>query len=176
MKTCQNCGFEMPDSAKFCGKCKMPFAEIAPTPGQYPPPEQQQYAPPPPQRICQNCGAELPDNYKICGQCGTAYGVTPPPIATSPKRICQNCGTEVPDNYKICGKCGTPFTAASPPQPIYHQPIPPQSFYQEYAPLPIDPSQQQKKKGVPEVIKKLCWDYTLPGVIVNTIKPKKDEQ
>jgi len=65
MKTCRNCGYDMPDTAKFCGKCKMSFAV-------------------PQKKICQNCGSEIPDNYRVCGKCGTAYGVMPTPQYAAP--------------------------------------------------------------------------------------------
>jgi ribosomal protein L40E len=95
MIKCQNCGAEIPDNAKFCGKCGT--ASI------------------PNKNICKTCGAELPVNAKFCGKCGTPLNVTTSGgTASVPNiNICKNCGAEMPASVKFCGKCGAPISSTS---------------------------------------------------------------
>ena len=58
---CSKCGFENPDSARFCIECAAPFA-----------------------RKCPSCGAENPARAKFCAQCSTAIE---PPKSASPSPL-----------------------------------------------------------------------------------------
>jgi hypothetical protein len=57
MKYCQNCGFEMPETAKFCGKCKTAFT--APAQSDAP-----QATPPPTQQAAQQPAPSIPVAYQ----------------------------------------------------------------------------------------------------------------
>jgi len=87
MIKCQNCGAEMPDNAKFCGKCGTAYI--------------------PNKNICKTCGAELLANAKFCGKCGTAFS------GNLNINICKSCGAQMPANVKFCGKCGTPISSTN---------------------------------------------------------------
>ena len=52
-KVCSNCGAQIQDGVKFCGKCgqKVPVETSEP-------------------KVCPNCGAPIQDGVKFCGKCG----------------------------------------------------------------------------------------------------------
>ena len=52
-KICPNCGHELNETAKFCGKCGIKISEIIET-----------------KLFCSNCGNELSENAKFCPRCG----------------------------------------------------------------------------------------------------------
>ena len=53
---CPKCGMEMPDNAKFCGKCGHKLEQKA---------------------FCMNCGTELIPGMAFCAACGTKVGAAP---------------------------------------------------------------------------------------------------
>jgi RNA polymerase subunit RPABC4/transcription elongation factor Spt4 len=113
---CRNCGTQLNDGAKFCGKCGTAIVSAAPPVGnaQPAPPVQTQAAPPTP---------PVPET----------PAVTPAPPAPQ-SNLCASCGTELKEDWKICPSCGTVCGAAAPPQ---YQPPPPkyqqQPLYQAKA-------------------------------------------
>ena len=50
---CASCGFDNPDTVKFCGECGAPF-----------------------EAACPDCGATNPARFKFCGECGAALAAT----------------------------------------------------------------------------------------------------
>ena len=79
-KVCSNCGAQIQDGTKFCGKCgqKVPVETSEP-------------------KVCPNCGATLQDGVKFCGKCGQKIQVeqttappqtqnyAPPPVSVAPR-------------------------------------------------------------------------------------------
>ncbi|MDR1061479.1 MAG: zinc ribbon domain-containing protein [Clostridiales bacterium] len=62
MKTCANCGTEIPIAAPFCSNCGAQAAEVAPAPAA---PEKAQ-----PEKFCVNCGNRLEPGAAFCLSCG----------------------------------------------------------------------------------------------------------
>ncbi|MEM0090763.1 MAG: SPFH domain-containing protein [Nitrososphaerota archaeon] len=77
MVLCPKCGFQNPQTAKFCGNCGAPLQVVGPS--------------------CPKCGMTNPAGAKFCMNCGS-------PLQTSSK--CQKCGSEVQPGMKFCPNCG----------------------------------------------------------------------
>ncbi len=75
--TCQKCGTENSEGAKFCSGCgnKVATAKIE----------------------CYSCKALVDDNMKFCPNCGSSML----------KKTCTNCHTENLPGTKFCSECGT---------------------------------------------------------------------
>ena len=81
MVICPKCGFQNPQTSKFCNNCgttMQPAAQAATV-------------------KCPKCGTENPTTAKFCVNCGNA-------MQTTVK--CPKCGTEVPAGTKFCPNCG----------------------------------------------------------------------
>ncbi|MCS7135770.1 MAG: SPFH domain-containing protein [Nitrososphaerota archaeon] len=77
MVLCPKCGFQNPQTAKFCGNCGVPLQVAGPS--------------------CPKCGTANPTGAKFCMNCGS-------PLQTSNK--CNRCGSEVQPGMKFCPNCG----------------------------------------------------------------------
>ena len=76
---CQECGTDIPLSAKFCPMCghqQLVFSQ------------------------CSHCGKNLTPNARFCSRCGHPTEEKPKPI------ICSKCGTENLAGAKFCNQCG----------------------------------------------------------------------
>jgi len=74
---CPKCGFQNPQTAKFCNSCGAPMQVGAIT--------------------CPKCQASNPAGTKFCGNCGN-------PLQATTK--CPKCNTEVQTGTKFCPNCG----------------------------------------------------------------------
>ncbi len=83
MVLCPKCGFQNPQTSKFCNNCGATL--------QAPPP------PAPAGVACPKCGTSNPANAKFCINCGNPMQVT---------SKCPQCGTEVQLGTKFCSNCG----------------------------------------------------------------------
>jgi RNA polymerase subunit RPABC4/transcription elongation factor Spt4 len=83
---CRNCGTQLNDGAKFCGKCGTAIVSAAPPVGSTQPAVPPPAPPPPPPKLCTSCGTELKEDWKICPSCGTVCGaaVQPEPETAAP--------------------------------------------------------------------------------------------
>jgi len=77
MVLCPKCGFQNPQTAKFCNSCGAPMQVGAIT--------------------CPKCQASNPAGTKFCGSCGN-------PLQATTK--CPKCKTEVQTGTKFCPNCG----------------------------------------------------------------------
>ena len=81
MVLCPKCGFQNPQTSKFCNNCgttMQPAAQAATV-------------------KCPKCGTENPTTAKFCVNCGNAMQATVK---------CSKCETEVPAGTKFCSNCG----------------------------------------------------------------------
>lgn len=92
-KICKNCGNELKDSAKFCGKCGEKAEEAI---------QEQPILIKSTNSICKNCGNELLNETLFCDKCGTRIEETIKELK------CRNCGNDLRENALFCDKCGTP--------------------------------------------------------------------
>jgi predicted RNA-binding Zn-ribbon protein involved in translation (DUF1610 family) len=83
MVICPKCGFQNPQTSKFCNNCGTTMQPAA----------QAQAA----AVKCPKCGTENPTTAKFCVNCGNA-------MQTTVK--CPKCATEVPAGTKFCPNCG----------------------------------------------------------------------
>jgi membrane protease subunit (stomatin/prohibitin family) len=83
MVICPKCGFQNPQTSKFCNNCGTTMQPAA----------QAQAA----TVKCPKCGTENPTTAKFCVNCGNA-------MQTTVK--CPKCATEVPAGTKFCPNCG----------------------------------------------------------------------
>ena len=81
-RECDNCGNELRDTAKFCGKCGNKNEEIV----------KNEVC----ETICRRCGSELKDNAKFCSECGNGIE----------EKTCNKCGNELSSDEKFCHVCG----------------------------------------------------------------------
>ncbi|MEM2321207.1 MAG: SPFH domain-containing protein [Candidatus Bathyarchaeia archaeon] len=77
MVLCPKCGFQNPQTAKFCSNCGTPLQAVGVT--------------------CPKCGAANPAGAKFCINCGS-------PLQASNK--CPKCGSDVQLGAKFCQNCG----------------------------------------------------------------------
>jgi membrane protease subunit (stomatin/prohibitin family) len=80
MVLCPKCGFQNPQTAKFCNNCGAPMQ--APAQGTI---------------TCPKCGNSNVAGAKFCANCGA-------PLQATVK--CPKCGTEAPAGTKFCSNCG----------------------------------------------------------------------
>jgi membrane protease subunit (stomatin/prohibitin family) len=78
MVLCPKCGFQNPQTTKFCGNCGAPMQ----APGGVP---------------CPKCGTSNAAGAKFCSNCGN-------PLQATLK--CPKCSTEIPAGAKFCPNCG----------------------------------------------------------------------
>ena len=83
MVICPKCGFQNPQTSKFCNNCGTTMQPAA----------QAQAA----TVKCPKCGTENPTTAKFCVNCGNAMQATVK---------CPKCETEVPTGTKFCPNCG----------------------------------------------------------------------
>jgi len=74
---CPKCGFQNPQTAKFCNSCGTPMQVAGIT--------------------CPKCNASNPAGTKFCGNCGTPLQAT---------KKCPKCQADVPSGTKFCPECG----------------------------------------------------------------------
>jgi membrane protease subunit (stomatin/prohibitin family) len=79
MVLCPKCGFQNPQTSKFCGNCSAPLQAGGIN--------------------CPKCGTSNATGAKFCSSCGS-----PLQVATVK---CSKCETEVPTGTKFCPNCGT---------------------------------------------------------------------
>ena len=114
IKTCPQCGAEVPDGSAFCSSCgyRMPVVEAIPEN----------------MVKCQNCGALVSKDMRFCTNCGTPVTAAEPtpalpepaPAPAEPQgQTCSKCGAVVPDGYAFCTNCGTPV--GGQPAPVVEQ-------------------------------------------------------
>jgi len=84
MVVCPKCGFQNPQTSKFCNNCGTPIQQ----------PGQTQAAA---TVNCSKCGTANPTTAKFCVNCGN-------PMQGTVK--CSKCGTEAPVGTKFCPNCG----------------------------------------------------------------------
>jgi membrane protease subunit (stomatin/prohibitin family) len=77
MVVCPKCGFQNPQTVKFCGNCGAPMQAGSVS--------------------CPKCGTANPAGAKFCSSCGG-------PLQATVK--CAKCQTEVPAGTKFCPNCG----------------------------------------------------------------------
>jgi len=100
-KNCQNCGFTMEESARFCGSCGHDTQAVPITA------EQQPEVP----MITCECGHDHTEGYKFCPKCGTRAPVPNACISchealNEGARFCHHCGApQVVPTYKECPNC-----------------------------------------------------------------------
>jgi predicted RNA-binding Zn-ribbon protein involved in translation (DUF1610 family) len=85
MVVCPKCGFQNPQTTKFCGNCG---AQLQTPQGQG-------------GIKCPKCGTENAAGAKFCSNCGN-------PLQATVK--CPKCETEVPAGTKFCPNCGAKIT------------------------------------------------------------------
>jgi len=83
MVVCPKCGFQNPQSAKFCNSCGAPMQQSAPAAAAT--------------VNCPKCGTANPPTSKFCINCGAQMQATVK---------CAKCGTEAPAGTKFCPNCG----------------------------------------------------------------------
>jgi len=79
MVLCPKCGFQNPQTAKFCNSCGAPMQVVAGTVN------------------CPKCNASNPATAKFCVECGATLKAT---------RKCPKCQADVPAGNKFCPECG----------------------------------------------------------------------
>ena len=79
MVLCPKCGFQNPQTTKFCGNCGTSLQVQSGV-------------------TCPKCGTSNAAEAKFCSNCGT-------PLQETVK--CSKCGTESPSGTKFCPNCGT---------------------------------------------------------------------
>lgn len=100
MVTCQNCGMEMDDTAKFCKNCG---SEII----------QEEAVEISTVNLCPSCGSEINDDIKFCPNCGSKIE-SEPASESNQTKFCTNCGFEMDSSLKFCPECGTPTSNLRP--------------------------------------------------------------
>jgi membrane protease subunit (stomatin/prohibitin family) len=80
MVLCPKCGFQNPQTAKFCNNCGAPMQVAAGT------------------ITCPKCQASNPAGTKFCSNCGNPLQAT---------KKCPKCEADVPAGAKFCPNCGT---------------------------------------------------------------------
>ncbi|OPY34557.1 MAG: Double zinc ribbon [Methanomassiliicoccales archaeon PtaU1.Bin124] len=102
---CSTCGSEMPDHAKFCGKCGANL--VVPIK-------------PPQDVLCKQCGRRMGPGDKFCQACGNnnndppgnpwSQGQTPNPYQPSshspPTMNCPRCRSMLSPGQTVCATCG----------------------------------------------------------------------
>jgi membrane protease subunit (stomatin/prohibitin family) len=86
MVVCPKCGFQNPQTSKFCNNCGTPIQQ----PGQAQTAATETVN-------CPKCGTANPTTAKFCVNCGN-------PMQATVK--CAKCGTEAPAGTKFCPNCG----------------------------------------------------------------------
>jgi membrane protease subunit (stomatin/prohibitin family) len=83
---CPKCGFQNPQTSKFCGSCGAPLQAGSIS--------------------CPKCGTLNAAGSKFCSSCGSPLqAATTAPVATATVK-CPKCQTEVPVGTKFCPNCG----------------------------------------------------------------------
>jgi len=78
MVLCPKCGFQNPQTAKFCNSCAAPLQAAGTI-------------------NCPKCNASNPANAKFCVECGATLKAT---------KKCPKCNADVPTGNKFCPECG----------------------------------------------------------------------
>ena len=97
MKTCQECGSEVIDDAKFCKNCG---SEIIP--------DEEEIIDVTSNSVCPSCGQEVEEGMKFCKNCGSE--INPESVEKKQSKFCSNCGFEMDINTKFCPECGRSTT------------------------------------------------------------------
>lgn len=71
---CPKCGVQLPDSARFCGKCGVKIEREA---------------------FCMSCGAKIPDGDMFCMECGTPVGRTSPQEVDTIKELQESADKDM---------------------------------------------------------------------------------
>ena len=100
MKTCQECGSQVIDDARFCKNCG---AEIIP---------EEEKSDDASNTVCPNCGQEIEEGMKFCRNCGAEISSDGEQKQT---KFCSNCGFEMDINTKFCPECGRQATGQPMP-------------------------------------------------------------
>lgn len=90
-KVCINCGNELKDSAKFCGKCGAKVEEITSAKTS----SNESF-------VCPNCKNNLRSGAVYCDICGCRVNKYPKEIK------CRSCGNELREGALFCDVCGCP--------------------------------------------------------------------
>lgn len=114
VRSCEQCGAEVPIDAAFCNHCgaQMPKPQI-----------------PEDAVVCQNCGAILPNGVKFCTSCGSPMQVAAPEIPTQepvPPQLptCPQCGALCVEGTAFCTECGASIATVQFEDVIsYHEPV-----------------------------------------------------
>ncbi len=110
IRTCPQCGAELPAGTLFCSTCGCRLPEIEVIPDNM--------------VKCQKCGAVVSKDMRFCTNCGNPMPVVAStsipgsvPQPESQGQSCSVCGAIVPDGYAFCTNCGTPVTAQAQEEP-----------------------------------------------------------
>lgn len=97
MVTCQNCGTELEDGAKFCKNCGSQIIE-----------KQDENKEDAEFKICDNCGFKMDEDIKFCPKCGSKVTEKQDADSTAQEfKFCANCGFKMDKNNKFCPNCGS---------------------------------------------------------------------
>ena len=108
MVTCQNCGTELEDGAKFCKNCGSQIIE-----------KQDENKEDAEFKICDNCGFKMDEDIKFCPKCGSKVTEKQDADSTAQEfKFCANCGFKMDKNNKFCPNCGSSPDNPQPTMPI----------------------------------------------------------
>ena len=108
MVTCQNCGTELEDGAKFCKNCGSQIIE-----------KQDENKEDTKFKICDNCGFKVDEDIKFCPKCGSKVTEKQDADSTAQEfKFCANCGFKMDKNTKFCPNCGSSPDNPQPAMPI----------------------------------------------------------
>ena len=108
MVTCQNCGTELEDGAKFCKNCGSQIIE-----------KQDENKEDAEFKICDNCGFKVDEDIKFCPKCGSKVTEKQDADSTAQEfKFCANCGFKMDKNNKFCPNCGSSPDNPQPTMPI----------------------------------------------------------
>lgn len=97
---CTNCGYENPDTAKFCNECGEKLE---------------------PETVCPECGCKNKAGAKFCNECGYRFhknNAHQTDVSTREQeyKTCSKCGGKNPKGTIMCRSCGEYFPP--PPKPL----------------------------------------------------------
>ena len=108
MVTCQNCGTELEDGAKFCKNCGSQIIE-----------KQDENKEDAEFKICDNCGFKMDEYIKFCPKFGSKVTEKQDADSTAQEfKFCANCGFKMDKNNKFCPNCGSSPDNPQPTMPI----------------------------------------------------------